>query len=120
MESKQVGRRIKELRDELGLSQDEFGAKLGMTRSAISKIEKGWSAVTEKNVMLISQRFGVNKKWLLTGKGAMFKEELEADAIIGMLDVADPLDVEIVRAYLRLEGKYRAAFRELFKGIFEQ
>jgi transcriptional regulator with XRE-family HTH domain len=116
-DKKGVSKRVEQLRSYLGFNQEDFGAKLGMTKSAISKIEKGWAALTEKNAMLICQRFGANKDWLLTGRGEMLQDKLEADAIIHMLDVADPLDAEIIRAYLRLDEKYRAAFRELLKEL---
>lgn len=116
-DKKGVSKRVEQLRSYLGFNQEDFGAKLGMTKSAISKIEKGWAALTEKNAMLICQRFGANKDWLLTGRGEMLQDKLEADAIIHMLDVADPLDAEIIRAYLRLDEKYRAAFRELLREL---
>ena len=34
-----MNERIKKLRKELGLSQDEFGRRLGVTRGAITNIE---------------------------------------------------------------------------------
>lgn len=120
MKDKVVGKRVRKMRDTLGFSQEEFGLRIGMTRSAISKIEKGWSVVTDKNKLLICQRFGINRDWLETGEGDMLQPELEPETIISMLDIADPLDVEIVLAYLRLDEKYRAAFRELLKGVVEQ
>lgn len=120
MECKGMAERVKILRNSLVLSQEAFGEKIGMTRSAISKIEKGWSTLTDKNILLICQRYGASRDWLTCGEGEMLQSELEPETIISMLDVADPLDVEIVRAYLRLDEKYRAAFRELLKGIIEQ
>lgn len=117
---KNAGERLTKLREYLNLSQEAFGERIGMTKSAISKIEKGWSALTDKNIMLICQQFGANEEWLLTGNGEMFQEKLKAATIINMLDVADPLDIEIIQAYLRLDEKYRAAFRELLKELIKR
>lgn len=112
-----AGKRIYELRNYLGLSQEAFGDKLGITRSAVSRIEKGWNDLTEKNIMLLTRQFGVNKEWLLEGKGEMFRDELNEEELISMLDIADPLDLKIIRAYLRLDEKYKAAVWQLVKNL---
>lgn len=64
--------RIKELRKELQLSQEEFGKKLGITKSAISLLESGKTRLTEKNILAICREFKVNEDWLRTGRGDMF------------------------------------------------
>lgn len=112
-----VGARILKLRTGQRMNQEEFGKNIGLTKSAVSKIEKGWAMLTEKNAILICQKFGVNEAWLLRGEGKMFKENPEADVIMSMLNITDPLDYEIVHAYLKLDEKYRAAFRELLKEL---
>ena len=64
-----LNRRVKEIRVALGLSQDAFGAKLGLKRAAVSRIESGAVNLTETNVILICERFNVNRDWLLNGTG---------------------------------------------------
>jgi len=67
--------RMKELRNSgLGLSQDAFGKRLGVTAAAISKIESGDRGLTEQMVLAISREFNVNAEWLRTGTGQMFVE----------------------------------------------
>lgn len=108
-----LGMRVFEIRKTLGLSQEAFGARIGMGRSAISKIEKGENELTEKNIKLICKQFGVSKKWILTGEGEMRADETSfIDAIIGSLGEIEPMDQEIIKAYLALDEKYRAVFRE--------
>ena len=48
-----LNERIKELRHELKMSQEDFGKKLGVTKSAISRIEKKVYNVTDSMVKLI-------------------------------------------------------------------
>ncbi len=67
-----MNKRIKELRSILGLTQEEFGKKIGLTRSAISYLESGRSKLTEKTLFLICVTFNVNKEWLKHGTGNMF------------------------------------------------
>ena len=52
MENK-LGSRIKELRQTLDLSMDVFGSKIGITKSSISKLEKGDNNPSEQTIKLI-------------------------------------------------------------------
>ena len=65
--------RIKELRNTLGLTLEEFGKQLGVTRSAIGRIEKGDRGVTDQMVLAICREFEVNENWLRNGAGEMFQ-----------------------------------------------
>lgn len=113
---KEVGERIRELRNELGLSQEEFAEKLEMQRSSISKIEQGQVPLTEKNQKLICREFNASKEWISEGKGKKFKDDYEAESIAATLNIVD-IDRKIILAYLRLDEKYRVALRELLKEV---
>ena len=67
-----MNERIKEVRLSLGLSQDEFGRRLGVTRGAITNIELNKVAPKPLFVDLICREFHVNEFWLRTGEGEMF------------------------------------------------
>ena len=69
--------RIKAVRETLGLSQREFGEKLGVSRDVISNIEYG--RVQPKKLLLqhMCQQYKVNEHWLETGAGEMFAEDFE-------------------------------------------
>lgn len=62
-----INERVKEVRKNLHLSQEEFGNRLGLSKSGISNIEKGTRNVTSKHVKLISTIFGIDEQWLTTG-----------------------------------------------------
>lgn len=66
--------RVKELRKTLNLSQEAFGKKVGVQKSAISKIEKGENGLKEQLAKLICSEFNVDYFWLTEGKGEMFTE----------------------------------------------
>lgn len=68
-------KRISAIRKHIGLSQREFGEKIGVSRDVISNLE--YNRVKPKELLLkqISERYGVNKKWLSTGEGEMFDKE---------------------------------------------
>ena len=64
--------RIKQLRKTLNLTMEEFGKRLGVTRTAISNIESGNRNVTEQMFKSVCREFNVNENWLRTGEGEMF------------------------------------------------
>lgn len=68
------GERIKEVRNSLGLTLEKFGDRLGVTKVAISNIEKGNRNLTEQMTKSIRREFGVDYMWLTTGEGEMFVE----------------------------------------------
>ena len=68
------GERIKEVRNSLGLTLEKFGDRLGVTKVAISNIEKGNRNLTEQMTKSICREFGVDYMWLTTGEGEMFVE----------------------------------------------
>lgn len=66
--------RIKMIRENLGLSQAEFGEKLSLERSAISLIERKQRNATDRFIKDICREFNVDYIWLTTGEGEMFVE----------------------------------------------
>ena len=69
-----MNERFRLLRDVLGLKQDEMGMKLGVTKSSISRLEKGINNFTEQMIKSICREFEVNEEWFRTGNGEMFIE----------------------------------------------
>lgn len=66
--------RIKCLRNELDLKQDEFGKKLNLTKFAISNYENGRTGVPDRVISDICREFDINETWLRTGEGEMFEQ----------------------------------------------
>lgn len=68
------GERIKDVRNSLCLTLEKFGEKLGVTKTAISRLEKGERSLTEQMTKSICREFSVDYMWLTTGEGEMFVE----------------------------------------------
>lgn len=60
-----IGERIKKLREDLGLTQEEFGERLGVTRQAIYQIEKGLRTPGIKFIVKASEVFNVPISYFL-------------------------------------------------------
>ena len=70
-----MNERLKQLRKALKLNQVDFGAKLSLTGSAISRSERGVNAMADNIVLLICREFDVNEEWLRYGTGSMFSQK---------------------------------------------
>lgn len=75
------GERVRELRKELKMTLEKFGAQLGVGKTAISKIEKGENSLTDHMAMAICREFNVNPSWLRDGTGEMFVVKSRNDEI---------------------------------------
>lgn len=73
-----MNERIKVARKVLGLTMEQFGARIGMGKSSVSKIEKGANSTTDQTIKSICREFGVSEKWLRTGEGEMFDQSTES------------------------------------------
>ena len=63
--------RIKELRKNLGLTQQKFADRLGLKRQTIAAYEIGNIEPSDSTLLLICKEFGISEKWLRTGEGEM-------------------------------------------------
>lgn len=68
--------RIKLVRKNATLTQEEFGTEIGVSRIAITTYETG-RVIPDKSIrLLICEKFNVNETWLETGEGLPYKEGL--------------------------------------------
>lgn len=70
-----MNERIKQIRKEFGLSQLEFGKRLGISDAAVSKIESGKNTPAETTIKLICTEFRISYDWILKGEGHMKLDE---------------------------------------------
>jgi transcriptional regulator with XRE-family HTH domain len=64
--------RIRKVRNSLKLSQEKFGARIGVSRSVINNFERGVTILSSPLLEHFCDIFNVNQDWLLTGEGEMF------------------------------------------------
>ncbi len=65
MDMEQIGKRIKEIRTENGLSQEKLGALLSVSQDTVSLWEKGKSVPTAEFLIAIAQQFDVSVDYIL-------------------------------------------------------
>lgn len=86
-----INERIKRVRSEANMTLVEFGKKIGLTKSTVSRMEQNGYAVIPQNVQLICTAFNISEKWLAEGKGDMYTSDEEAilDKLAGMYDLSE-------------------------------
>ncbi len=80
---------VRALRKALDLSQEEFGKRIGVTKSAISGVETNTRPMGNQMFKSICNAFPVNPAWLETGQGKML---LDADE--NLSDMVDKMLAE--------------------------
>ncbi|MCK9195473.1 MAG: helix-turn-helix domain-containing protein [Syntrophales bacterium] len=71
--SNEIGKRIKDLRKELGMTQEKFGKEIYRDKSIISKIENGEVELSTSIRQAICRTFDVREEWILRGVGEKTK-----------------------------------------------
>lgn len=105
------GERIKELRKSLGLTLEKFGERLGVGKTAISKLEKGERNLTDQMFKSICREFNVNEEWLRDGTGDMEAVKLDdfTSAIV-QIDKGDPKARQVILNYLNMSQQDKDLF----------
>ena len=74
--------RIKQIRKEFKLNQENFGRRIGIGKTSVSKLENGENNPSDQTLLLICQEFNINEKWLKTGEGEMFQQMSEQEKLM--------------------------------------
>lgn len=68
-----MNKRIALIRKEMGLNQQTFADRIGLTKNFVSLVETGNRAPSDRTISDICREFSINETWLRTGEGEMFK-----------------------------------------------
>lgn len=114
-----VNDRVKQIRKTENLTLEKFGEKLGVTKTAISKIELGNRNVTDQMIKSICREFNICEEWLRNGTGPMnpeIDEDVEYGQICAELGITDKRAKQIIINY----GKFSDEDKELFWSFIDR
>ena len=77
--------RLKALRKELNMTQQDFADRLKIKRNTIAKYETGRGEPIDAVIALICREFNVNELWLRTGEGEKFVQVTRDEEIAQFL-----------------------------------
>ena len=73
--------RIKKIRRDAGLTQQEFADKLGLKQNTVASYEIARIIPSDRTIGDICRIFNVNEEWLRTGIGEMFVPRTRRDEL---------------------------------------
>ena len=98
-----IHERIKFLRkNELKMTQIEFGKRLGSAGPTIVGWEKGDRTPPEATIKLICNEFNVNYDWLVNGAGDIFIENNDSIELLKNDYDLEDIEVRVIKAFLNL------------------
>ena len=103
-----INKRIKELRQELGLSQPIFAQRISISNGYIAAIELGNRRVNDRIIKLVCSEFNVNEDWLRTGEGDPFvqlsrNQEIAKEVNRVLRDQPESFRSRLIAALCRLD-----------------
>ncbi|MCI5485885.1 MAG: helix-turn-helix domain-containing protein [Clostridiales bacterium] len=118
--------RVSQIRKDHNLTLEEFGNRLGVSRSAISNIECGKRGVTNQMRAAIIKEFNVNETWFRTGDesgGKYLQKTVEdeiADLFTEIMNAPEDDNLRcLARAFARLSPQQRRDAADLAKALAE-
>lgn len=103
------GERVRAVRksEKINMTLEKFGEKLGIQSSAVSKIERGITTLTDANVRAICREFNVDYIWLTTGEGEMFHHaDPDDDALVYLSQLIDSKETPLYEMILKIIHTY--------------
>lgn len=95
--------RIKAIREGCGLTQEEFGKRIGSARNTIANYETGNRKPSNVVITSICREFNINEEWLRTGDGEPKKDmDIEFGEMCADIGVSDPKAKEAIEKYYQL------------------
>lgn len=116
--------RIKAVRKEAGLTQEEFGKRIGLTKRGYQEVEYGNNGASESSLRLICSEFNINREWLDTGVGEMHtnaSDRMLVDVLMeGESDFAKDVFKHFMSAWGKLKPEQKSAVEDAFKVLIEE
>lgn len=108
--------RIKTIREELGLSQEKFGRRMGVSRDVINNLERGKVEPKQLQLNHMCDVYSINPAWLIDGLNdeTMFLDT--ADSLIATVASKYGLsefETKFLKEFLKLSAEERAVLEVL-------
>lgn len=107
--------RIKKLRESEGLTQEEFGKRIGSARNTIANYETGNRNPSNAVITSICREFDINEDWLRYGTGPMYRELDDALSahVAEIVTGDDDFIKDLISVYMELDAASKLALKNL-------
>ena len=104
--------RIRHAREHLGISQEELGAQMGVSRGAVANWESGTNTPDLSNLSKLARVSGLAFEWLATGRGDRLYFGRVPESSIQYAEI-DPLLKQIMERIIALPRRKQQALLNL-------
>lgn len=109
-----IGDQIKKLRKAQGLTQAQFGERIGIKQNTIAQMETQARNTSAQTIRAICREFNVNELWLTQGLGPMFQPATSYNEVRDFVfrvcaEEPDDFKVKLIKALAKLGPKEWAA-----------
>jgi transcriptional regulator with XRE-family HTH domain len=104
-----IGDRIKEIREELGWTQEKLAEEAKISKGFLSDVENNKRDISSTNVLKIANVLGASLEYLLRGEESKQKEKREPEKI--------PIELSKAAEELRLSYSYTLTLRDTYNSM---
>ena len=126
LNTKEVGKRLREVRKNLKLTLKEMGELSGNAFTTISEMESGVIKPNTLYLSLLVSKYRVDINWILTGKGAMFLPEFDLTWDFGknsktimemfyLIEKEELVQFEMLTHFLKLKALHSEKLEKILK-----
>lgn len=117
MIKKEIGKRIANIRNNMGMTKEQFANLIGLSGQYLGTVERGKNGLTCEKIKMICEKTGVSADYIIMGKNASSQQ---FDAMIALSDFSQE-QIEImfnlmkkVALFLKTEGANELLIKEVF------
>ena len=114
-----ISDRIRAIRKDHNLTQDEFGKRIGIAQNTIATYESGRREPQAVTLTAICREFNVNMEWLKNGKGDPYNEfDDDLAKLIGvMLKGENDIAKKVFKAFAKLSAEDWKTIEKLIDSV---
>ncbi len=83
-----VGLRIREIRESLNLTREQFCSKCDISESFLAAVERGQKSITSKTIYKICTSLNISADYIILGKNKRY----ESDVLLELFNSLNPSD----------------------------
>lgn len=112
-----IGERIKQSRESLGITQQELADRMGYkSKATINKVELGINDITQTNIKKYSEVLGVSISYLMGWEDEERKYDYVDTDLIASI-ITSKSDMEFVKTYGKLNPENKSKVNDIAKAL---
>lgn len=114
--------RIKLIRENAGLTQEEFGKRIGSARNTIANYETGNRSPSNAVITSICREFNINEQWLRHGIEPMkIPRDGKLSSYMSEIITGDDYFIrDLIEVYMELDNTSKDALKEIAKKMADK